>query len=676
MLLFPFTLNVPQAVLATAHNPGPQNTAPQDPCIDVSTAVSGINCPGTTIPLQAIDPNWSAASYPTSPTGGPVYHVPDSTAWYPYPLTGNWVDPYNRTTRTNGPDQQGWYNYTRTFTLNTATQTGFTLAVGYAADNNVTFYLNGNPIPNNANGNGQCNDGGPNPKLCFDTLSADINYRRFTFNNPAGFHNGQNTLEALVYNAGLVTGLQVIGNVTSTSPCFRLPSNLASNLVSWWPGDLNAQDIISHYDGTLVNGATFAPGYVLDAFSLNGVNQYVNVPDSSSPGLRITNSITVDAWVNSSNITGYQIIVSKYDGTLPATAEGYYLRLNPGGVIDFTFRSTLQTTSTPVPANSWVHIAGVSNGTYSWIYLNGVVVAQGPRTGVTSPNNLDLRIGSAATGGLFFYGMLDEVEVFNRALSAGEIQSIYNASSLGKCKASAPCPSGLKSIDLSTGTTTPFIADAYGTIDPHWKVYAVPTLNPGTTFPALFPISLLPSTPYSVKPVSVWVGGSSNPNPSVGTKANWVFPYQGNSSVPSGFTPPDYWPQALVAPSAQNFGGNYNYTIQWTMSTTGTLTFYGGVSADNELSLYLDGTHIVTYLSATTFTALQTPASQTLTATSHTLTAIVHNDNNYTGLLVIAAACLSGTGTPVIATTWIPLAIGMVIAFALAKGRRSRRLSS
>lgn len=203
-----------------------------------------------------------------------------------------------------------------------------------------------------------------------------------------------------------------------------------------------------------------------------------------------------------------------------------------------------------------------------------------------------------------------------------------------------PCTNG---IDLSTGTTTPFVADTYGTPDPDWMVDSVPIQNPGSTYPWLHPIPSLPSHPYSVQAVSGWTGTSGNPNPYVGAgqNANWIFPYQGNSSVPDGFG--IYWPQGQQAPSYQDFQpGIYNYSIQWTMASQGTLIFYG-VTADNGLTLYLDGGLLAAYPSSTNFQTLLSPPSQLLAVGTHKLTAVVQNTSNYTGLLVIAVACPTAT---------------------------------
>src|SRR5215472_599678 len=70
-----------------------------------------------------------------------------------------------------------------------------------------------------------------------------------------------------------------------------------TGLLGWWPGDGNANDIQLGSNGTLMNGATFAPGLVRQAFSFDGFSAFVKVPDT--PALHaVTTAVTVDAWIN------------------------------------------------------------------------------------------------------------------------------------------------------------------------------------------------------------------------------------------------------------------------------------------------------------------------------------------------------------------------------------------
>ena len=95
------------------------------------------------------------------------------------------------------------------------------------------------------------------------------------------------------------------------------------NMVAWFPGEGNADDIQSGNNGALRNGATFASGMVGQGFSLDGADDYVEIPDSAS--LKITGAITIDAWVEPDVVTGNypgRGIVSKYDGV---TGQASYI---------------------------------------------------------------------------------------------------------------------------------------------------------------------------------------------------------------------------------------------------------------------------------------------------------------------------------------------------------------
>lgn len=83
---------------------------------------------------------------------------------------------------------------------------------------------------------------------------------------------------------------------TSTPSCVPAPAGM----VSWWPGNGNAIDVVSSNNGTLQNGTTFAPGMVEQAFSLDGVDDHVRIEDNAS--LRLS-KFTLDAWIKVTDVT-------------------------------------------------------------------------------------------------------------------------------------------------------------------------------------------------------------------------------------------------------------------------------------------------------------------------------------------------------------------------------------
>jgi hypothetical protein len=218
--------------------------------------------------------------------------------------------------------------------------------------------------------------------------------------------------------------------------------NTPSGLVGWWPGDGNADDIVGGNNGTMVGGATFvSPGRVGDSFTFpGGATDYVRISNNNS--LEPLN-VTVDAWVRSDGTPGNnRYIVAK--GAHGCTAASYALYTRSGGLYFYVFNPSYGYKLSPgapgtIWDGNWHHIAGTYDGAYVRLYVDGVEVGSGIATtipigyGLATDN--DLIIGQyTGTCSLPFKGDIDEVEIFNRALPASEIQSIYNAGSAGKCK--------------------------------------------------------------------------------------------------------------------------------------------------------------------------------------------------------------------------------------------------
>jgi hypothetical protein len=219
-------------------------------------------------------------------------------------------------------------------------------------------------------------------------------------------------------------------------------------MIGWWPAEGNAKDITEHdHDGTL-QGATFAPGEVGQAFSFDGTDDFVDVPNA--PDLNIpSGKITVDAWIYPTALGQfYPSILGK--GNVGNFQESYALFLNPDNTIGFLVNTDGTATGrgsvfgvTPVLPNTWTLVAGTYDGTSVNVYVNGGLDATAPHVGTTiygTPN--DLLIGKADRStpnpspysDSYFNGRIDEAELFNQALSAADIANLYNAGNAGKCK--------------------------------------------------------------------------------------------------------------------------------------------------------------------------------------------------------------------------------------------------
>lgn len=217
-----------------------------------------------------------------------------------------------------------------------------------------------------------------------------------------------------------------------------------SGMVSWWSGDGNANDIVGSNDGTLFNGVTFASGKVGQAFSLDGVDDFVSVPNATSLQLQ---DFTIDAWIK---LTGS---VTGWPKSLAAFGQyGYAFAIDGGTYTGGALRSLVlsktgasQINGPVVPGDgAWHHVAVSKAGSSVTFYIDGVGSATSYSVFFTFNGAAggDFAIGTnpiyASQGNppsiYAFPGLVDELEVFNRALSTAEIAAIYNAGSAGKCK--------------------------------------------------------------------------------------------------------------------------------------------------------------------------------------------------------------------------------------------------
>ncbi|MBZ5589861.1 MAG: LamG domain-containing protein [Acidobacteriia bacterium] len=200
-----------------------------------------------------------------------------------------------------------------------------------------------------------------------------------------------------------------------------------AGMVAWWPGDGTTSDLIGGNKGMWVGSAAYTAGEVGQAFSLNG-SSWVQVP--STAGLSPTGAITIDAWINTTTTNATSRIVDKITA---GGGDGYLLDLLRGR-LRLLIDSTSVTGSTTLQPGVTYHVAGTYDGSTLTVYLDGVSDGTSLFSGAIPTSSLPVRIGADSSGANTFSGWIDEVEIFNRALSSTEVQAIRNAFSAGKCK--------------------------------------------------------------------------------------------------------------------------------------------------------------------------------------------------------------------------------------------------
>jgi hypothetical protein len=187
----------------------------------------------------------------------------------------------------------------------------------------------------------------------------------------------------------------------------------------------------------VITGAVRVPGKVGRALQFDGIDDWVTVTDGAAgTPLDLTTGMTLEAWVKPTAIDGWEAVIVKELGTnllsyalyahdgAPlaggADAPAGYGRI---GGVDQAVRGTARISTT-----DWTHLAMTYDGTMQRFYVNGVEVGTHAQTGSMAVGDEPLRIGGDATfAGEFFKGLIDEVKVYNRALTAAEINADMNA---------------------------------------------------------------------------------------------------------------------------------------------------------------------------------------------------------------------------------------------------------
>ncbi|RJQ50864.1 MAG: hypothetical protein C4526_11220, partial [Nitrospiraceae bacterium] len=216
------------------------------------------------------------------------------------------------------------------------------------------------------------------------------------------------------------------GDIYLPRECIQPPSGL----ISWWPGEDNADDISGTNNGALLNGTTFSNGKVRKAFSFDGTDDYVEITGGafdfgSAP-------FSIDFWMYSNTNGSNTYLLGK---SLPDAGEGFDIRLDGNtiqvsGVNGWDFNIVSDASITP---NNWHHIAVSSTDTTTDLYIDGVLKGSSARQYINTTAN-PFRIGFTTNfGGTAFNGLIDEVDIFNRALASSEIADIYASGKTGKC---------------------------------------------------------------------------------------------------------------------------------------------------------------------------------------------------------------------------------------------------
>jgi len=192
---------------------------------------------------------------------------------------------------------------------------------------------------------------------------------------------------------------------------------------------LSANDGSGNAHTGVISGATWTiAGKYGSALSFNGTNSWVTVADAND--LDLTTGLTLEAWVfptAAATATTWRNVLIKersggeiynlYADTDTHVPAAYVVRsANPGTPVGVNGVAQ-------VPLNTWTHLAMTYDTATVRLYVNGTLVRSSATTGALLTSTGALRIGGNSVWGEFFQGMIDEVRVYNRALTQAEIQT-------------------------------------------------------------------------------------------------------------------------------------------------------------------------------------------------------------------------------------------------------------
>lgn len=221
--------------------------------------------------------------------------------------------------------------------------------------------------------------------------------------------------------------------VNYSDTCNAVSGSLVNGLVAYYPFCGNANDQSGNGLNGVVNGATLTTdrfGNSNSAYNFNGTSDFIKVLDNDL--LDLTQNLTLSAWISPNSVVNEQAIFGK--GKI-SSQTGYSLLHN----VLIPEKTGISIQNSPIPAseahinsstlnqNTWYQLVGTYNGSELKLYLNGILVDTIFTSLQLMPNSLtDLFIGCELSGFRFFKGKIDDIGIWNRALTQQEITKLFN----------------------------------------------------------------------------------------------------------------------------------------------------------------------------------------------------------------------------------------------------------
>ena len=174
-------------------------------------------------------------------------------------------------------------------------------------------------------------------------------------------------------------------------------------------------------NGTVTNTSWTAAGKFGGALSFNGSSSWVTIPDA--PSLDLTTGMTLEAWVNPAALgPAWRTVIFKEQPGETVYSLYAHDGARPRGQL-FLAGEQDALGSTALPLNVWTHLAATYDGSTLRLFVNGVQAGSKTVSGSLPASSGALRIGGNSIWGEYFSGLIDEIRIYNRALTPTELQT-------------------------------------------------------------------------------------------------------------------------------------------------------------------------------------------------------------------------------------------------------------
>jgi hypothetical protein len=201
-----------------------------------------------------------------------------------------------------------------------------------------------------------------------------------------------------------------------------------NGLVGWWSGNGSALDSTGRDSGTTNSGVTYAAGTSGEAFQLDGQTGEVAIPDNAALD---TSGFSFGGWFELTQAPpagGEVFLATKYGGNY----NGWILRVNSSFTLTLSLSKSPTSSSNtvankPLALNTWYYIAATYDGNAVNLYVNGVLAGSTTLANGYAPSPTPLVLGASSWASYgYAKALIDEFTFYDRALTPGEIQSLYS----------------------------------------------------------------------------------------------------------------------------------------------------------------------------------------------------------------------------------------------------------